>query len=73
LITNSLIDISLRGEVIRVTPDINPILLLIHANPINAHDGRECKVFKIDITKVSGNAKIENNILGNEVKALKWG
>ena len=64
---NALVDVCLRREVLRVATDIDLVLVLVHANVIHAHLGRERQVVKVDETEVGRHAQVGDDILCSSV------
>lgn len=62
---HSLVDVGLSWEVRRVATDVDVVRILINANPVDLHDGRERQVFEVDEAEVRGHAQVGDDVLHN--------
>ena len=70
---NILVDIRCRGEVRRITTNVDVIRILVNTDPIHAHCGRELQVVVVDGTEVLGDAQVHQQILEvYDVKDSRW-
>lgn len=56
-------NIGLGREVIRIAPNIDSILGLVHADPVDAHHGGEGEVIPVDRSKVSRYPEVGYEVL----------
>ena len=61
---NSLVDVRLRGEIIRIASSVDVLRPLVHPYVVDRHDRREGQVFEIDRSEVGRNSQVDDHILG---------
>lgn len=73
---HSLVDVGGRGEVRGVTANVLHIRVLVHPNPVDLHDGRECEMVQVDVAEVPRHAKIGDEVhwlLGHRTRSNLYG
>lgn len=58
-----LIYVCLRRKFLRIASDIDSVLGLVNSNPVNAQYCRKCQMCKINISKIRGHSKVNDDIL----------
>lgn len=59
----SLLYVCLSWKGLWIAPDVDSVLRLIDSDPVDAHDGRKGQVVEIDISKICGHPKVDDDML----------